>query len=74
MDNLEATRASINAQLAEINMELSGLISRRQAHSGRAGTLKAQRAKLLRALRELDAAVRRYKADELQRRTGDDCS
>lgn len=69
MDNLEATRDSINAQLAEITAELAGLIStsKTAAYSGRAGSLRAQRAKLLSALRELDAAIRRFEAEEFER-------
>lgn len=74
MDDLKAIRSSIDAQLTEINAELAKLISQSRfaAHSARAGSLGAQRAKLLRALRELDAAERRFEAEELQRRTGSD--
>jgi len=71
MDGLEATRASINAQLAEIREELAGLISQGRANSGRAGSLRAQLAKLHRALRELEAAIRQDDADELERRISD---
>lgn len=67
-ENLEAMRDEVNTQIHEIDVELSHLISQGHSHSARATSLGAQRAKLLRGLRALSAAIRQREKNELLRK------
>lgn len=70
MDNLETLKRGVEVQIEDINVELSYLVAAGLSRGARATSLAAQRSKLRAGLQELDAAIRKAKANNVHKRMG----